>query len=385
MTTRLHGALLAAGVALLAPAGMAAGTITTGTILYGGVGGLPPGEGSTNVGAVVIVDQTTAALTIVGSPEPGTRLSGIAFDSTGALYGSTEGSALPPITSTLILIDPNTGALISAIGPITDGPGGPAIGISDLSVQPGSDVLFGIRAPTDLHGGAGKLYTIDKTTAVATLVGATPVRRDSIAFAPDGTLYEAGFTPRPPVPPTLYTLNPANGAPLTAVLTPPPDDNYGALAVRPTDNVLFGGDGAGGFIFTIDPSTGNRTQVGSSTGTTFIGALSFRACVIGIAGATASPSSLWPPNHKMVNVAIAYTATDTCGAAAPVTCSLSVSSNEGTSADWSVVDAHDVQLRATRDGGGNGRIYTVTITCTDTAGAASNAAVTVTVPHDQGN
>jgi hypothetical protein len=384
MTTRLQGALLAAGVALLAPAAIAAGTISTGTILYGGVGGVPPGEGSANVGAVVIVDQTTAALTIVGSPEPGTRLSGIAFDSTGALYGSTEGSALPPLTSTLIRIDPDTGSLISAIGPITDGPGGPAIGISDLSVQPGSDVLFGIRAPTDLHGGAGKLYTIDKTTAVATLLGATPVRRDSIAFAPGGTLYEAGFTPGL-VPPTLYTLNPATGAPLTAVPTSPPDDNYGALAVRPTDNVLFAGDGAGGFIFTLDPSTGSRTQVGSSTGNTFIAALSFRACVIGIAGATASPSSLWPPNDKMVNVAIGYTATDTCGAAAPVTCSLSVASNEGSSADWSVVDARDVQLRATRDGGGNGRIYTVTITCTDTAGAASNAAVTVTVPHDQGN
>src|ERR1700680_3082790 len=384
MTTRLHGALLAVGVALLAPAGMMAGTITTGTILYGGVGGVPPGEGSTNVGAVVIVDQTTAALTIVGSPEPGTRLSGVAFDSTGGLYGSTEGSALPPLTSTLILIDPDTGALVSAIGPITDGPGGPAIGISDLSVQPGSDVLFGIRAPTDLHGGGGKLYTIDKTTAAATLVGATPVRRDSIAFAPGGTLYEAGFTPGL-VPPTLYTLNPANGAPLTAVPTSPPNDNYGALAVRPTDNVLFAGDGAGGFIFTLDPSTGNRTQVGSSTGNTFIAALSFPACVIGIAGATASPSSLWPPNNKMVNVAIGYTATDTCGAAAPVTCSLSVASNEGSSADWSVVDPPDVQLRATRDGGGNGRIYTVTITCTDTAGAASNAALTVTVPHDQGH
>src|SRR6202049_4893269 len=126
MTTRLHGALLAVGVALLAPAAMAAGTISTGTILYGGGGGLAPGEGSANVGGVVIVDQTTAALTIVGSPEPGTRLSGIAFDSTGALYGSTEGSALPPLTSTLILIDPDTGALVSAIGPITDGPGGPA-------------------------------------------------------------------------------------------------------------------------------------------------------------------------------------------------------------------------------------------------------------------
>jgi hypothetical protein len=87
----------------------------------------------------------------------------------------------------------------------------------------------------------------------------------------------------------------------------------------------------------------------------------------------------------MVIVAIAYTATDTCGAAAPVTCSLSVASNEGSSGDWSVVDAHHVLLRAERNGGGSGRIYTVTITCTDTAGGSSNAAVNVTVAHDQGH
>ena len=33
-------------------------------------------------------------------------------------------------------IDPNTGALISVVGPITDGPGGLPIGIADLTVQP---------------------------------------------------------------------------------------------------------------------------------------------------------------------------------------------------------------------------------------------------------
>src|SRR5205807_5389948 len=98
------------------------------------------------------------------------------------------------------------------------------------------------------------------------------------------------------------------------------------LAVRPTDNALFAGDGAEGFVFILDPTTGTRTQVGSSTGSTSIASFSFRACVIGIAGASASPAVLWPPNGKLVNVAIAYTATDTCGTAAPVTCSLSVAS-----------------------------------------------------------
>src|SRR5436853_3142982 len=107
MTTRFNTLLLVTALALLAPAALAAGTISTGAILYAGAGGLPPGSGSTNVGAVLIVDQATAAITVVGSPEPGTRLAGIAFDASGALYGATEGSGLPPITSTLIRIDPD--------------------------------------------------------------------------------------------------------------------------------------------------------------------------------------------------------------------------------------------------------------------------------------
>jgi hypothetical protein len=384
MRSKLVGAMLAAALPLLllTPGPAAAGTLSTGTILYGGAGGLPPGEGSANVGALVIVDQATAAFTVVGSPIPGTRLSGVAFDASGALYGSTEGTALPPITSTLIQIDPDTGSLISTVGPITDGPGGPAIGIADLAVQPGTDVLFGVRAPTDLLGGGGKIYTIDKATAVATFVGRPPDRRGSIAFTPGGTFYESAFTPppAPPAPPKLFTLDPTTAGVITSV---PTADQYGAIASRPTDSVLYVSNGAEGDIQTLDPTTGIATEVGN-TSPTLIAGLSFRSCVISIAGAAANPSVLWPPNLKLESVAIAYTATDTCGAAAPVTCSLAITSNEGTSADWSVVDAHDVLLRATRSGSGSGRTYTVTITCTDTAGAASNAAVTVTVPHDQG-
>ncbi len=378
MHNKLAGALSAA-LLVLAPQVLGAGTISTGAILYGGVGGFP-GGGSDNIGALVIVDQTNAALTIVGSPEPGIRLAGVAFDATGSLFGATEGSALPPLTSTLIRIDPDTGSLISVVGAITNGPGGPAIGIADLAVQPGTDVLYGIRGPTDLGGGGGKLYTIDKATAVATLVGTTPARRDSIAFTPGGTLYESGLVPGPAM---LYTINPANAAVLTSV---PTADGFGGMAVRPTDGVLYAASGGGepGDVLTVDPATGVATEVGS-TDLTLIGSLAFRSCVIGITGAAASPSSLWPPNHQMVPVTISYTATDTCGSAAPVTCSLSIASNEGSSADWSVVDAHDVLLRAERDGGGSGRTYTVTITCTDTSGAASDAAVTVSVAHDQGH
>lgn len=102
-----------------------------------------------------------------------------------------------------------------------------------------------------------------------------------------------------------------------------------------------------------------------------------------ISGASATPSTLWPPNNKMVDVTINYTVADNCNSSSQVTCSLSITSNEGTSADWVVVDPHHVQLLATRNGNGNGRIYTITITCVDTSGNTSTATVTVTVPHSQ--
>jgi len=107
-----------------------------------------------------------------------------------------------------------------------------------------------------------------------------------------------------------------------------------------------------------------------------------------ISGASANPSTLWPPNHKMVDVTVGYNATDNCG---PVTCSLTVSSNEpvnGTgdgdaAPDWEVVDAHHVRLRAERAGAGSGRVYTITISCIDGAGNSSSQQVSVTVPKNQ--
>jgi hypothetical protein len=72
----------------------------------------------------------------------------------------------------------------------------------------------------------------------------------------------------------------------------------------------------------------------------------------------AAPSLLWPPNHKLVSVAIDYSATDNCSAPAAITCALGVASNEpvdgvgdgDTSPDWLVTGAHGTRLRAERAG-----------------------------------
>lgn len=107
-----------------------------------------------------------------------------------------------------------------------------------------------------------------------------------------------------------------------------------------------------------------------------------------ITGVAVNPPQLWPPNHKLINVAINYKVKDNCG---PVTTRLSVASNEAvngtgdgdTAPDWEIANEHLVRLRAERAGNGNGRVYTITITATDSAGQSSRQAVTINVPKNQ--
>lgn len=109
-----------------------------------------------------------------------------------------------------------------------------------------------------------------------------------------------------------------------------------------------------------------------------------------ITGLNVDKAVLWPANHKMVDVTVNYTVTDNC--APPPVCTLSVTSNEpvngtgdgDTAPDWEIVDAHHVRLRAERSGNGNGRIYTVTVTCTDSGGRSSSQTTLVSVPKNKG-
>jgi hypothetical protein len=102
----------------------------------------------------------------------------------------------------------------------------------------------------------------------------------------------------------------------------------------------------------------------------------------------AVPSSLWPPNHKLVPVTLTG-ASDPDGD--PVHVKITrITQDEPTgppsNGPTAVVDETGAcQLRSERDGGGNGRVYTIWYTADDGSGGACDGSVQVCVPHDRGH
>ena len=110
-----------------------------------------------------------------------------------------------------------------------------------------------------------------------------------------------------------------------------------------------------------------------------------------IVSASASPNSLWPPNHNLVPINLSVVATDNCAVVSWKI--IGVQSNEpvngvgdgNTGTDWQITGDHTLLLRAERAGTGTGRVYTITLRAQDAAGNLSAAkTVTVTVPKSQG-
>ncbi|MBO0910836.1 MAG: endo-1,4-beta-xylanase [Acidobacteria bacterium] len=102
-----------------------------------------------------------------------------------------------------------------------------------------------------------------------------------------------------------------------------------------------------------------------------------------IQGLSVSLPVLWPPNHGLVSETLNYGVTATCDPN-PVL-AVSVSSNQVDSdgePDWVIQGAHKLELAAERNAP-DVRIYTVTVTATDSAGATGSGSVKVTVPLSQ--
>jgi hypothetical protein len=253
--------------ALILSAIPAASGMTGETDLYGGIGRGSP----LNPGTLIAINQETGAGALVGHPDSVPGLTGLVFNISGILYGTTISGALGTGRfSNLVRIDPGTGTQIGPAVPITanDLP----IPITDLALQPGTNTLYGTRLSEDDF--TNSIYTINPTTGVATLIGNTGVIGATLAFGPDGTLYQtsAVFDADGFVAGYLNTLDPDTAAVLTTS-DPFTQEHVGGLAVRPTDGVIFASGGDEGSIWTLSP-TGTQTLVGL-TGVGGVGDLTF--------------------------------------------------------------------------------------------------------------
>jgi hypothetical protein len=108
--------------------------------------------------------------------------------------------------------------------------------------------------------------------------------------------------------------------------------------------------------------------------------------------AGANPSTLWPPDHKLVPVTVTGRVSDASGGI-PRSVSYQVYDEYG--------QVHPSGSAAVRAGGNysfvayleasrlgqdkDGRLYSIVVTATDQAGNTGSATTYVTVPHDQGN
>lgn len=105
--------------------------------------------------------------------------------------------------------------------------------------------------------------------------------------------------------------------------------------------------------------------------------------------AQAVPSALWPPNHKFVPIVV-MGVTDPDGDSVTVTVT-SVTQDEpvnsmfdGNTSPDAVIQAGAASVRAERSGESNGRVYQISFTAQDGKGGSCTGAVSVGVPHSQG-
>lgn len=174
------------------------------------------------------------------------------------LWGSS--SEVGPNASSLFTIDPATG-LATLVGPT-----GFADAISGVKFDPQTGALYGILG-YDCSG--ARLITINPSTGAGTLVapligsgfdGSTMVfcggGSDGLAFAPDGTLYAAGFDLGTAL---ILRVDKSTGAVLDSKVV---EANIAGLAFDPQGKLwISNGDATGlPLLHTLDPATGSYTS-----------------------------------------------------------------------------------------------------------------------------
>lgn len=128
----------------------------------------------------------------------------------------------------------------------------------------------------------------------------------------------------------------------------------------------------------------------SATNTTFLVTVTVNNQLPVCTAAQPSVAELWSPNHQFVTVSILKVTDPNLK---PLNIAITgVLQDEPTNGLGdgdtpidAVINGLTVQLRAERSGAGDGRVYVVAFTATNTIGGSCSGTVNVSVPHDQGS
>lgn len=297
-------------------------------ILYLGSGN---GPGELAPGRLLVLDDVNGRYVPWSAGLPPSGLSGLAFDGAGRLFATTlPPQGVPELTaspqrlapkaflgngSRLLRLDPDTGAVVAEIGPVTAETGGPVdltarrsrlraasaeIGVQDLAYDPATDRFYALSEDS------GKLYTVDPATGAAT-VFATGLSfgnatAAALALGPDGLLYVL-FSLYNETPPAslvnaeapsflLKIVDPVLGAvvasdPVSGTLGASFTPQVGGMTLRPgTGTFLVTSYGSDKALYELDPLARAITPFSAPGGAVegSLGALAYRP----LAGTTAA-------------------------------------------------------------------------------------------------
>ena len=235
----------------------------------------------------------------------------------------------------------------------------------------------------DFFGTDSFTYTIDdghSATDTATVhVTVTNVNDPPIANA-DSYNMNQDTTMSPAAPGVVGNDTDIDGDALTAHLAT--NVSHGTLALSPSGAFTYtptpGFAGIDSFTYKANDGTVDSNAAATAT----IHIADTQPPVI---NASLANTSLWPPNHDMVNVGLAFSATDNTGVAST---QLAVFSDEDDvapaggeeSPDAMNIGSGTLRLRSERSGNGDGRVYLIRVTATDGSSNTSRACLSVVVP-----
>ena len=360
-------------------------------------------DGSTGTFTVTVVDTTAPVLqlprsfTVQTTDPDGTVVTYTAsandlVDGAVAVQCNPASGALFPVGTTLVTCT------------ATDAHSNGSSGHFDVTVEksspppppPPPPLPADITAEATSAAGATVTYSVPPSTGEDDFNGRPTT---TLACSPaSGSLFPLGATT------VLCTSNgtPAGSFKVTVVDTTPPS------LLLPASITADAASGAGAAVtwaataqdivdgsvgVTCTPSSGSMFPIGttpvqcqatdshsnSASGAFTVTVRPLSSFVINV---TATPNTLWSPDHKFVPVVVTVTAANAANVTAQiVSVSMSETDKGDTSPDWVITGPLTLDLRAERNDGTEQRVYTITVDAVDDAGNHAIGTVNVTVTN----